>query len=154
MSTIREMEVELEQLRKEKRQQEQRLHHILDLLPDMIWMTDRSGFGDYHNKAWLKFTGRTYRESQGQGWLEAIHPDDREMLKEAWESVTTRQTDRWELTYRVRDIKAGIDVYAEVRGFAEAIINGGNEVVGYGGTTVLMSQAEKIIQTKRIYRHG
>ncbi len=48
------------------------------LSPILVWRSGISMAYEWFNESWLKFTGRTFDESQGEGWLENIHPDDRE----------------------------------------------------------------------------
>ncbi len=48
----------------------------------LIWTTDSSGVCDYVNLPWLRFTGRTLGEECGGGWLERVHPADRERCVE------------------------------------------------------------------------
>jgi PAS domain S-box-containing protein len=38
----------------------------------------------YLNRRWSEYTGLTFEESGGDGWLASIHPDDRPRATEAW----------------------------------------------------------------------
>jgi two-component system, OmpR family, sensor histidine kinase VicK len=51
---------------------------ILDHAPVMVWRSGPNPSCDYFSAAWLRFTGRTSEEALGEGWLESVHPDDRE----------------------------------------------------------------------------
>jgi len=51
---------------------------ILDNLPNPLRRSNTGGKCDFFNKAWLAFTGRTPAEERGDGWMEGIHPDDRD----------------------------------------------------------------------------
>jgi PAS domain S-box-containing protein len=51
---------------------------ILDHAPVMLSRTGIDGACDYVNAAWLRFTGRMFADALGEGWLESVHPDDRE----------------------------------------------------------------------------
>lgn len=55
-----------------------RFHFITDTAALMIWMTDSSKDWLYFSRAWLDYSGRELSDEQGQGWLDRIHPDDRE----------------------------------------------------------------------------
>jgi two-component system, NarL family, sensor histidine kinase UhpB len=50
--------------------------------PVMLWMTDVEGRAVFVNRAWLAFTGRTFEQELGFGWLEGLHPDDRPGFEE------------------------------------------------------------------------
>ncbi len=51
---------------------------LLENLPSLVWYAGSDGQGEYFNRAWLNFTGRALEHQLGSGWLENIHPDDRE----------------------------------------------------------------------------
>jgi PAS domain S-box-containing protein len=60
------------------RESEARLQAVADLVPDLLWSTDPGGTTDWYNRRWLEYTGQSLAEARGYGWLDAIHPDDRE----------------------------------------------------------------------------
>ena len=61
-----------------RRESEARLHAIANLVPDLLWSSDPAGRTDWYNQRWLEYSGQTPAQSLGDGWLEAIHPEDRE----------------------------------------------------------------------------
>ena len=68
------------------REGEQRFRQIADVAPVLIWMTDPAGTFQYFNRAWLSFTGRSELVERNGGWLEGIHPADRNRCKEMLQS--------------------------------------------------------------------
>lgn len=44
----------------------------------LIWVAGLDQGCFYFNQTWLKFTGRSLEEEQGNGWTQGIHPDDLE----------------------------------------------------------------------------
>jgi PAS domain S-box-containing protein len=60
------------------RESEERFRALADTAPVLIWMSDTANLGTYFNRPWLEFTGRSLEEELGTGWLESVHPDDRE----------------------------------------------------------------------------
>lgn len=56
---------------------------LLDRLPNPIWRTGPDGSADYFNRAWLAFTGRGLAEERGDGWLDSLHPADRDSFVRA-----------------------------------------------------------------------
>ncbi|MDQ5853490.1 MAG: PAS domain S-box protein, partial [Chloroflexota bacterium] len=60
------------------RESAERFRAIADLVPDLLWSNDPRGWTEWYNKRWLEYTGQTMEEAQGYGWLDVIHPDDRE----------------------------------------------------------------------------
>ncbi|MEG4441014.1 PAS domain S-box protein [Microcoleus sp. AT9_B5] len=75
---LREVRERNERKQAEAQQQESeaRFRIMADTAPVMIWMSDTDKLGDYFNKVWLEFTGRTLAQEMGTGWMESIHPDD------------------------------------------------------------------------------
>ena len=60
------------------RESEMRFRTMADTAPVLIWMSDTRKLCTFFNKGWLDFTGRTLDRELGNGWIEGIHPDDRE----------------------------------------------------------------------------
>ncbi|MEG4227669.1 PAS domain S-box protein [Microcoleus sp. N9_B2] len=75
---LREVQERSERKQAEAQQQESeaRFRIMADTAPVMIWMSDTDQLGDYFNKVWLEFTGRTLAQEMGTGWMENLHPDD------------------------------------------------------------------------------
>ncbi|MBC7924547.1 MAG: PAS domain S-box protein, partial [Bryobacteraceae bacterium] len=57
---------------------EQRYRTLLETISPLIWTTDGAGGMVAENVGWTSFTGQTFEQYSGWGWLEALHPDDRE----------------------------------------------------------------------------
>lgn len=55
-----------------------RVQAIANMVPDLLWSSDAAGAADWFNERWLEYTGQTLDEARGDGWQEAIHPEDRE----------------------------------------------------------------------------
>jgi PAS domain S-box-containing protein len=66
------------------RESEERFRVLTEALPQIIWLTRADGSLVYLNRRWSEYTGLTFEESGGDGWLASIHPDDRPRATEAW----------------------------------------------------------------------
>ncbi|HEY4669676.1 MAG TPA: PAS domain-containing protein [Tepidiformaceae bacterium] len=72
---------EAEEALKASREQYQSL---IDSMPAFFWRTNRNGRPIFMNEHYLHYTGLSIEDSIAGGWLEAIHPDDRERSSAAW----------------------------------------------------------------------
>jgi PAS domain S-box-containing protein len=63
---------------------------IIDSLPGVfIWVCDPCGNITYVNQYWVLETGIELERCVANGWLEAVHPDDREPLMQKWQYATS-----------------------------------------------------------------
>jgi PAS domain S-box-containing protein len=53
---------------------------VNDELPALVWRVDPALGGHGFNRAWEILTGRSESDLSGEGWLEVVHPEDREAL--------------------------------------------------------------------------
>jgi PAS domain S-box-containing protein len=60
------------------RESQERLRLLANLVPDLLWDSEPDGSTGWYNQRWMEYTGQTFEEAIGWGWVEAIHPDDRE----------------------------------------------------------------------------
>src|SRR5262245_41726495 len=80
---------------------EVRFRTLAECAPVVVWMTDAETRCTYISRYWYEYTGRDPQKDLGFGWVEALHPDDREKvvqnLTEASRSLTPYRGE-----YRVR----------------------------------------------------
>jgi PAS domain S-box-containing protein len=69
------------------RESEERFRVLANTAPVMIWMSGPDKRRYWFNKPWLEFTGRTLDQESGDGWLEGVHPADREFCARAHEQA-------------------------------------------------------------------
>lgn len=83
------------------RQSEARFRSMADNAPVMIWVTDSEGYCTFLSTSWYAFTGQMPETGLGDGWLDAVHPDDRAMASAAFIQANT-QHQRFQIEYRLR----------------------------------------------------
>jgi PAS domain S-box-containing protein len=66
-----------------------------------VWVANPNGEYEEDSPSWRDLTGQTYEEFRGLGFLNAIHPDDRERVREAWQSAIEKRS-RYDIEYRLR----------------------------------------------------
>ena len=74
---------------------------LLREFPSLLWRCDTSGRRDYFNRSWLEFTGRKLEQELNNGWMQSIHPDDREDYGRAFRLLFS-QRKPFEIEYRLR----------------------------------------------------
>jgi two-component system CheB/CheR fusion protein len=77
-------------------------------LPLGVWTTLPGGQGDFINRYWLDYTGQRLEHSASSpdAWLDAVHPDDRERVREASLS-SCRSGEGYFLEARIREVSSG-----------------------------------------------
>lgn len=66
------------------RASERRLLTLIEGIPQLVWTATHDGHWTWASPQWVAMTGLTVAESLGQGWLAAVHPDDREAARRFW----------------------------------------------------------------------
>ncbi|MCY7383280.1 MAG: PAS domain S-box protein, partial [Microcoleus sp. CAN_BIN18] len=57
---------------------EARFRNMANNAPFMVWVTDSTGYCTFLSESWYEFTGQTEETGLGFGWVNAVHPEDRE----------------------------------------------------------------------------
>ncbi len=88
------------------RQSEERYRTLVAALTSVVWTTDAEGAFVTPQPSWSAYTGQSWPEQAGWGWAEALHPDDREQVNEAWTRSLLHRT-IYELEARIWHAKSG-----------------------------------------------
>ena len=83
------------------RQGEERFRSLIEATVAIVWNTPASGEFEEEQPGWSAFTGQTFDELKGWGWLDAVHPDDREHTAAAW-SKRSRPGRLYQVEHRLR----------------------------------------------------
>ncbi len=109
---------------------ESRYHTLTNLVPVGIFMTRADGKTTFVNPKWCSISGLTQEEALNDGWLDAVHPEDRARLKKGWYNDSSRRKDS-DAEYRFMKPDGSI---TWVLGQAIPEYNDRREVIGYVGT--------------------
>ncbi len=123
---------------------EEKFRTFSQISPVGIFVTDVAGKTIYWNDKLDEITGMPISEGKGAGWVESIHPDDREMVFKEWYKSTESRS-KFDLTYRFKN-KSGRITWAI--GQAVAMHDKNGELIGFVGSIVditEMKHAEELI---------
>ena len=70
---------------------EQRYRSLVEATAAIVWTMPVSGVVESTQSGWEAFTGLSTDECLGRGWLESIHPDDRERTAELWSAAVAAE---------------------------------------------------------------
>ncbi len=70
-----------------------RFESLLELAPQIVWFAESDGRITYCNQYWYNYTGMSTGETLGDGWVSALHPDDRDSVLLGWSNAVKRGED-------------------------------------------------------------
>ncbi len=80
-----ETHVKISRIRKEAsaalRVSEERFKTLANAAPAILWITEPDASCSFFSRGWYDFTGQSENAALGFGWLDRVHPDDREPSK-------------------------------------------------------------------------
>lgn len=79
---------------------EERYRSFIELTGQYAWSTAADGTVVADIPLWRALTGQSYEQVKGWGWLEALHPDDRERATRSWHNAL-EHISQYEVEYRV-----------------------------------------------------
>lgn len=126
---------------------EQSYQTLARISPVGIFRTDSNGATTYVNPKWCAISGMAADQALGDGWLDAVHPDDKQKLSRGWyKSARLHKTSYSDYRFVRPD-----GTIAWVMGQAVPEVNAENQIIGYVGTITDITerkQAEDEIQRR------
>ncbi len=77
-----------------------RFRSLMEATAAIVWWTNAEGEFFEDQPSWETFTGQPLSTMSGRGWLEMIHPEDRELTERAWAVARDTRTP-YEIEHRV-----------------------------------------------------
>ena len=119
---------------------ERRFRTLADAMPQMVWSTRPDGYHDYYNARWYEFTGMPKGATDGEGWNDMFHPDDRERAWKLWRhSLETGEP--YQIEYRLRH-RSG--QYRWTLGRALPVRNAAGEIERWFGTCTDITEMKDV----------
>jgi PAS domain S-box-containing protein len=125
-----------------------RLQTLATRSSTVVWYTAPDGAVTQPNPSWQAFTGQSFEACRGWGWAEAIHPDDRKAVTDAWR-IATRNRSPFENLYRLRRYDGE---YRHVQAQGSPVLDGEQvrEWVGVCFDVTAMLQARVALQESEL----
>ena len=120
------------------RRNEERYRSLVQASEQVVWVTTPAGEMMEDSPQWRRVTGQTSQEFYRDGWLGALHPDDREHVERAWHEAL-RAGLVFDCAYRVMNHSGGYRYY---EAHAVPIVRGGEIIEWVGANTDVTSQRE------------
>jgi PAS domain S-box-containing protein len=120
------------------RRSEERYRSLVQGGAQMVWVADADGGLIEDCPEWRWVTGQTLEQYLGQGWLDAVHPEDRDRVERDWQGCV-KSGKTFDDRYRVRT-RAGSYRHYDVR--AVPIERDGKIVEWVGASTDVTGQRE------------
>jgi PAS domain S-box-containing protein len=144
----------------ERKQAEDRLREsevhfrtLADSGQALIWTSGLDKQCDYFNQTWLDFTGRALEQELGYGWLDGVHPSDREWCEGIYIDAFDKRIP-FDMDYRLRRFDGE---YRWIQDSGKPRYNSRGEFIGYIGhcldITDRKHSEEKIRLSEQQYRY-
>jgi PAS domain S-box-containing protein len=123
---------------------EQRFRNMANNAPFMVWVTDSTGYCTFLSETWYEFTGQTEETGLGFGWVNAVHPEDREYALKAFLRASERQ-EHYSTEYRLGRPDGG---YSWVLDAAAPRFSESGQFEGFIGSAIDITE-RKQVETER-----
>ena len=128
---------------------EKRYKSLISATTSIVWTANSEGKIIEEVPSWEQYTGQKYEEYMGLGWLDAIHPDDKDLIKQTWKNIQT--------TKAVLEIESkllrGDGLYRHILLYGVPVTDANNSVQEWIGTISDIhdrKEAEEALLAKKI----
>lgn len=130
---------ERDEAEKQLNQSEQRYRSLVVASSQVVWSTSESGEVIEDLPTWRAFTGQSKEETMNRGWMQKVHPDDIERVREVWErSLETRTPHENEFRVMTAD-----GTYRNVLARSVPVLQPDGEVREWVGTLTDITQKKR-----------
>ena len=120
-------------------QSEERFRDCANAAPAMLWVTEPGGSCSFLSQGWYEFTDQGEDEGLGLGWLDAVHPDDREAAGKHFLFANERN-EAFSMEYRLRRADG---VYRWIIDRGRPRFSPGGQFLGYAGNLLDITERKQ-----------
>jgi PAS domain S-box-containing protein len=110
---------------------ERRYRALVESTGALVWSADANGDIRPTSESWSKFTGASPERIRNWGWLDFVHPDDRERARNGWLDIAAKGK-AGTMTFRMRRHDG---VWRMVQAHAAPLYDGNDTIQEWFGTT-------------------
>jgi len=125
----------------ERREIDARYQTLAEVSPVGIFYTDASGDCLYVNERWCQIAGMTCAEAFGKGWVQGIHPDDRDRIFAEWYRAIEEKL-QFKSEYRFQHLDNGNVTW--VFGQVVGKVGDNGQIKSYVGTITDITERKQI----------
>jgi PAS domain S-box-containing protein len=125
---------------------EQRYRSLVEATTSMVWDTLASGQFEAEQPGWTAFTGQSFQQLRGWGWLDVIHPDDRAETRRLWLAALSSRSP-YEIEHR---LLAKDGTYRNMSGRAVPIIGGDGTILQWIGVHTDITERRRSEEALRL----
>ncbi|WP_299701836.1 PAS domain-containing protein [uncultured Pontibacter sp.] len=133
---------ERESAKKALHESQDKFRFMAEVMPQLIFTTDKEGNLNYFNQRWERYTGIELDELMQDSWQTIIHPDDLQLTRAKWEAALKGGTNM-QLELRIRD-KEGTYRWHLCRSIPMKDANGGISM--WVGSSTDIHDTRKLVQ--------
>jgi PAS domain S-box-containing protein len=105
---------------------------LTEYIPEIVWTATAEGANDFCNQQWTVYTGLSPEQAQGDGWMQALHPEESPAVAAWWRECREGTADPV-MRYRLRSADGSYRWHL-VR--ATAMRDAGGKIVRWVGNLV------------------
>ncbi|MET0248377.1 MAG: PAS domain-containing protein [Sphingobium sp.] len=122
---------------------------LADTMPHMVWGTRPDGSHDYYNARWYDYIGMPHGATDGEGWSEMFHADDRTQAWERWRH-SLASGEPYEVEYRLRHHSGE---FRWTLGRALPIRDGAGTITRWIGTCTDIHEQKMMMEERELIAH-
>ena len=143
---IAEDVTELKQVEAALTAAEMRQRALIEGVPQLVWRAVDAGHWTWASPQWTDYTGQGEPDSHDWGWLDPVHPDDREAARAAWGRAVGN--DGFEVEYRVYNRAEGRYFWFRTR--ATPVHDEAGRIVEWLGTSTDIDDLRQMQERQRV----
>lgn len=136
------------------KESELRFRTLASFSPVGIFQADMNGQCIYVNERWCEIAGLSPEQAMGDGWVKALHPEDRTAISNAWYQMV-ESGDKFTREYR---FQTPVGKITRVYGHAAPLKEESGKRTGYIGTitdiTLLKKLEDQLLTSKKLESIG